>query len=1215
MIIFNNGINNIEIEVYDLDSIDSIINRLCAKFNTLSKFIYFPNGLPTMEIISENSNEPILFENMLRVIKKTNNFEELYKILNEKLNFTLNDVVYYYLILNEEIDRLEDMEKNDPMMRGNAVDPFLLFLNNSIKNIDKDANIDIKNIITNRYGSVINIRKQIENNILYVKKQSEIFKDFNNRVGLNYTEFELEKVKFEIILDVENISLLEIFNNIKLNKNIPFATTHYFYKILKDFTPFIEWTDLFNRSKTYFDKYKNINRDKNIIFKILQKEDFTDMKDYSECILNYENNITKIKLEHNIKNFLINSDDLIERILTILNIDKIKSKRDIGVNGVYYYPIFEFNKYILLDIIMNDNLFSSIITVDESSIGIKDNIFIYFNNAKVGNLTAYLTIQTVFKNIPTDDEKDKEFFPKNSKYVRVKISKCDNIEKVKYFQNILSKLFVLYNEKYQNVIDFYAENYINFVREEEIYEENNDNLLKNIDRNIFRPNYTRKCPHPPTYITDEEAEIVKKEGKQIIEFPKEVTNNSKPRKYICTDEEYQYPGLRFNPFDNANIFPYIPCCYSKDQMNTKGSKYRNYYFDEPLLKKKNIQQGIYVSNIIIPNNKFGTLPENLNKIFFNVDNSGTYYRKGVFRNTNSFLNCVMEALDDETNILNITDEGPRDSYLKKIRNSLATNDYAACCKQEMYDYKIENIVEKIKNNDEYFDPKLFIHLLEIKYNCNIFIFTRNNKGELILPRCIKGYYKLKNKNKCIFIYEHTGGESERIKYPQCELIVRQVSDTEEIEYNFLYENIISQNIFNVFNKINTSYIFNTKIEFIDFNLFLNNNIIPINQIIDTYGKTRMFNIIYNYNGNNINVSLLTSPIQPYNLPLLNNITEIYKIDINDAFSFAKEAKIIILKQIIDENDLIKELHGKIGNINVNIPINGKNRVFKSIPSSKFIGNVGREVNSVIDTLSYPENDISTLENYNKYKKVSRYITEYIYWLYSKFIFEEKINVNEILNTDNFINFKNKYIIIQNDFEYKKIFKTFSMDSNLMKDNKLVIKSEETLKRLFYVLKLYIIRNYKKIIDYHTKVMIENFYIDITDFDEYSFQVILEGESSIYKWINEKKKNNLLFKIIIPLIETPYFFKNNLISNKIYIAQNVDTLLKAINISLIWNKYKYNPGINVYEDQKDILEFTLYSYTNNNNIKKYIIEGIPNDYKIKILGYKIENKSYYTVLLN
>ena len=122
-----------------------------------------------------------------------------------------------------------------------------------------------------------------------------------------------------------------------------------------------------------------------------------------------------------------------------------------------------------------------------------------------------------------------------------------------------------------------------------------------------------------------------------------------------------------------------------------------------------------------------------------------------------------------------------------------------------------------------------------------------------------------------------------------------------------------------------------------------------------------------------------------------------------------------------KNDLIKELQGKIGNVNISIPINGENKVFKNIPSITII----KKNNSEVDTLSYPENDESVIENYNKYKKLSRYITEYIYWLYSKFIFEEKIKNNEILNPNNLTNFKNKYILIQDDFDYEKINKTFS----------------------------------------------------------------------------------------------------------------------------------------------------------------------------------------------
>ena len=212
-------------------------------------------------------------------------------------------------------------------------------------------------------------------------------------------------------------------------------------------------------------------------------------------------------------------------------------------------------------------------------------------------------------------------------------------------------------------------------------------------------------------------------------------------------------------------------------------------------------------------------------------------------------------------------------------------------------------------------------------------------------------------------------------------------------------------------------------------------------------------------------------------------------------------------------------------------------------------------------------------------------------------------------------FKIKYIDIQEGYVYEEVPKTFSMNNSLLVDNKLIIKSEETLKRLFYILKLSIIRNVNEIINYYNKKVIDNYYLDISDFDKYNFQVILEGVDSIDKWINEHNKvKNILYNRIQVEKINPYFFKNQLIDNNIYIAQNTDSLQKAMNISLIWNKYKYNSG---YESQEEELnyEFILYSYTNFKNIKMYNIDGEENNYNIKIIGYKFNDKGMYTVLLN
>ena len=95
--------------------------------------------------------------------------------------------------------------------------------------------------------------------------------------------------------------------------------------------------------------------------------------------------------------------------------------------------------------------------------------------------------------------------------------------------------------------------------------------------------------------------------------------------------------------------------------------------------------------------------------------------------------------------------------------------------------------------------------------------------------------------------------------------------------------------------------------------------------------------------------------------------------------------------------------------------------------------------------------------------------------------------------------------------------------------------------------------------------------------------------------------------------TPYFFKNKLIDNNIYLAQNTDTFLNGIKISEVWNSLGYNPGSFVKVEEEDVKEFMLYSFVNINNIKRYKVEGKKNELDIKILGYKIKDPTTYKII--
>lgn len=1196
--------NDTDIEVYDLDSVESVIARLCVSENTIPRYIYFPDEILNIESLS--TENVIQFVNCVNIFKNSKNFGEVYDKLKDKFSF--NELVTNFILFNNFSDNVLNQIKKDPENENYILQAVFYNFTEELKKIEPETSVSIEDIWNSRYSKIKTYKEEVEKNKKKVNNTTRSFIDFQKIKGKDYTKFELEKVKFQIELDIENISLLELFNDIKLDKNAPFATTKYFYKILKNIKPFETWSNLFDRSKTYFDKYKNINRDENIVVKILQNNSDENLeRDYTEAIINVKKDNPTVKMSHNIKKFNISDEDLIKRFLTIANLNTYKNRKNISVNGVFYFPNQKINKYIISDIIMNDPLFSGLLTIDETVIGSRGNVYIHFDNKRIENLTAYITMQRVIKNRIPVDNIYKDLFPNNSYYLRIKIRNCENIEKVEYFQNIFSKLIILYNEKEETVREFYEK--YNLKLEDEIYEEDiiDEKLLKNIEPEIFRANYTKKCPNPPTYVTDEEAEKAQIEGKQVMIFPKEITNDIIPKKYICDYKVYKYPGLRDNPFDNADVFPFIPCCRKKDQVDKKGSKYREYYFNEKIKKKKK-QGGLYISNIIIPNDAFGILPENINKIFAIADFHSKYYRKGVFRNVNSFLNCVLEALYEETDILSIKDENEREKKLTEIRNSLVTPDLISACKQEMYDYKNEDIIEILLNEKKYLDPTLFIHLLEIKYNCNIFLFRKEPNNLIVVPRHIKGYYKTKNNAKCIFIYEHTGGESEKIEYPQCELIVRQYED--DTEYNFPCNSNISKNIFDIFEKINTYYIFNKKITFTNFNLNYE-DIKILSQFIDTYGKTRIINVRYR---NNI-ISVITTPIQPINIKQDMHIV-INKVESNIILDFLDRIGGKNLYQIIDEVNIVKEVHASVGNINIIIPASDKSYKIPKLPFSVISKEILYEnFERKISVLSYPENNISILNSYNKYKKLSRYIFEYLLWLYSIYVYDNSIDEDNILNENNLKNFKEDHTEIIEDFNYPDIPKTFSLKSPILNNEKLIIKSEETLKRLFYSLLLSIKRNFKKFIEYKDRKTIENYYVDITDFDVYPFQVILEGENSIIKWLNDKNNENIILYDKIIMGSLPYFFHSNLIENgRIFLIQNTDSVLKAINISIIWKIKGYNGGNNIEIINNSIPQFTLYSYISNKNIIKYNIIGEKNNYNIKIIGYKINEESFYSVLL-
>ena len=199
---------------------------------------------------------------------------------------------------------------------------------------------------------------------------------------------------------------------------------------------------------------------------------------------------------------------------------------------------------------------------------------------------------------------------------------------------------------------------------------------------------------------------------------------------------------------------------------------------------------------------------------------------------------------------------------------------------------------------------------------------------------------------------------------------------------------------------------------------------------------------------------------------------------------------------------------------------------------------------------------SLLTRYNNYKKLTRYITEYMYWLYSRYLHNKGYEMN-LLTIAKFGKTKIKVI---KDFKYMPIEQTFKENSSIMRNKRLVVDSTETKKRLLYVLRNYMKRHRKDLLTYRNRQKINKFYIDLTDFDQYPTQVLLQGKQSVTKWINNQRNIYELYDSVQVDFIKPYFFTNTHIDEDIWLAYNTTTSKEALAIARTWSIEGYNPTL-------------------------------------------------------
>ena len=327
---------------------------------------------------------------------------------------------------------------------------------------------------------------------------------FDKIKGKEFTKFELEKTEFALTLPVMDI--LEFFDLLRLNINIPFISIRNFYKIYEDFVPSILWT---------------ISLENVISMKVLNLVENTSEKlvdkNYSNSLVYYDENKDKLIMTIEIITGFnnINKNGIIERIQSIItNKLIIESEEQQYISGVFYFPNAFFNKYVLADLCMNDPLFSILLKIDESNKAYKkkQSVYVHFMSPNEGKiiLKANITEKIMERNDPLMKNKSLKIFPIGVRYIRVKVSKANNIDQIHKFINILTKLFDMYDQKQEEIIKFYQKYISNFGKEKFKVVEEGELQLKYQVPDLFLPTYTRLCADPPRITYNKEKK--RKEG-------------------------------------------------------------------------------------------------------------------------------------------------------------------------------------------------------------------------------------------------------------------------------------------------------------------------------------------------------------------------------------------------------------------------------------------------------------------------------------------------------------------------------------------------------------------------------------------------------------------------------------------------------------------------------------------------------------------------------
>jgi hypothetical protein len=734
-------INGQEIPSFSEETNDEFRNRVAVKFEKLPS------------LMSDIKDDKVYFIDDLIKATQIKSFGKFLSWLQDTYTFPsaldIELLLYIWILSNKETDKFIGYKRlEDEIMQSD-------FLRNSLSRFDltkfqeKDFNEEIRKKLSKRKEE---FKKSVE-------KVDKIYKELYSKKEQPHADFKKQRYQAILSTTLKDVSLDYIFSTIICNSIIPFCSFKNICKIYK---------------KSSFEFSKNTESlidYERILLKISIKEDI-----FVDSFLFLKDGVLKIEIHIDIEQKF----DFKKHITELLNLpepleflDTYTEEHDI--HGVVLFPQQKVDKYILSDIIMNNPIVSKFVCVDESvkASTKKSGLLLKYKGGELKGNDIDASCNVICKKITETDSDlkgyDSKKFAVGTYYIRVRISRFKNMEKINAFISLISKIFTIYHESEKSIIKEYKEFLGKSfdIKDEDI--EGQEETIETLAPSIFVSRYRKACKEARHPVIVKESERDKlEEYKDYIRFPKE----EMPEQfcYRCTSTEYPYIGLMPNTLmSNRDVYEYIPCCYANRKNNNNNIDI--YYFDKEKETDKKQQGIISTLHHLLERGHYGDLPKNIDTLLSTLytDKSYVFYRMGVKKSKHSFLECVLKATGEKKH---------------KIRSFEVAS-------QENPDLSVQDMRALFEDEEVYMDPRRWVRLLENTYKCNIHVFSRvfkNENADLVVPFHTGAYLQYKSMyDRTIFIIENQDSRTREIR---CELITIKDIVSGKEKYLYLFDKTI-----------------------------------------------------------------------------------------------------------------------------------------------------------------------------------------------------------------------------------------------------------------------------------------------------------------------------------------------------------------------------------------------------------------------------------------